>query len=559
MADGIGIEFTETMRGYLSLNEHENYERGHDRGCDDGSPFEFTVTVSADNLDRFFDDPAHQAALSGTVTAPALSDEPLQVNGGSFHLFQQDPERVMTRRMNYHMPLKAADGRSFFLEGHKIIHDDHGFDMWRDTTTLFVTLHEGDDVDGPVAGKGIVRILPADFRRQLCSMKAVNAGSKLEELKALSRFGRFFAGVLFDLYGGIFARPNVFNPDAPPRERRPLRCGDPEIHLFTTEDGVQLKLSRYQGGSRGPVILTPGFGTSALAFTIDTTDTNFPEYLFERGYDVWVFDYRASPDLPSAGTQFTLDDVATKDYPAAVKKVLSETGADDLQVMAHCVGSQTLLMSLLSGLEGVRSAVSSQLTLHPVAPPLNRIKAGLDLANFLTVLGVDTLSTDFDTRSNWTDRMYDKLLRLYPTKERCNSPVCRRILFMYGEVYDHSQLNEATHAAIHEMFGVANLTTFKQISRMLKAGQVVSADGEDCYLPNYERLKLPITFVHGENNRLFLPEGSLKTYEFLCDRNGTEYYDRIVFPGYAHMDCFLGRNADRDVYPQVTAALDAYN
>jgi hypothetical protein len=32
-----------------------------------------------------------------------------------------------------------------------------------------------------------------------------------------------------------------------------------------------------------------------------------------------------------------------------------------------------------------------------------------------------------------------------------------------------------------------------------------------------------------------------------------------VFPNYAHMDCFIGKNASRDVYPEVMAELDQHN
>jgi cholesterol oxidase len=141
-------------------------------------------------------------------------------------------------------------------------------------------------------------------------------------------------GAVNDVYGGIFARPSAFHPDAPPRVRRELRTGPPDIRYFKTKDGVQLKLTRFEGGTKGPVIVSPGFGTSAHAYTIDTTETNFPEYLYERGYDVWVLDYRASPDLPSAATQFTLDDIARYDYPAAVDTVRAATGRDSVQIMA---------------------------------------------------------------------------------------------------------------------------------------------------------------------------------------------------------------------------------
>ncbi len=353
----------------------------------------------------------------------------------------------------------------------------------------------------------------------------------------------------------------TLDPDAPPRERRPLRLGPPEVHPFKARDGVDLLLTRYRGGTKGPVILSPGYGTSHVAFTIDTVETNFPEYLYAHGYDVWLLDYRASPLLASSQTQFTVDDIATKDYPAAVDTVRAASGADSVQMMAHCVGSMSFLMAMLAGLGGVRSAVCSQLATHPVSPTLNEIKAGLRLASFLTVLGVDTLSTDLDLEGDWRDRLSDRVMRLYPTKERCDSPVCRRILFMYGEVYKHEQLNAATHDALHEMFGVANLTTFQHISTMVRAGMVLDKDGNNVYLPHLDRLDIPIAFLHGAENGLFLPEGTAKIYELLRERHGDAdgRYTRHVIPDYAHMDCFIGKDAARDVYPIVLAELEKGN
>ena len=94
-------------------------------------------------------DPAHEAALSGTVTATALSPSPLRVDEGRFHLLVRDADTPGTRRMVYHMPLEAEDGARFHLEGFKTIHDDAGPDLWSDTTTLRVTLREGATDDGP--------------------------------------------------------------------------------------------------------------------------------------------------------------------------------------------------------------------------------------------------------------------------------------------------------------------------------------------------------------------------------------------------------------------------
>jgi choline dehydrogenase-like flavoprotein len=347
---------------------------------------------------------------------------------------------------------------------------------------------------------------------------------------------------------------------APARERRPLRCGEPTIVELPTEDGVMLRLTRFRGGSKGPVILSPGFGVSSLSFTIDTVDTNFPEFLYEHGYDVWVLDYRASPLLPSSATQFTLDDIARYDYPAVVETVRAETGAESVQFMAHCVGSLTLLMSLCLGLTGVRSVVSSQLALHPRPGGLNALRAGIFGPEIIAAVGIDVLTTDVHDDPSWLEGLYDKALAFYPEgDEPCDRPFCRRVLFTFGESYEHDQLNEATHDHIAEAFGNANITALRHAMKMVRKHRAVSMSGDHEYLDDVGNLGLPISFIHGERNRIFVPEGTLLTYELLCDSNGPELYTRHVIPGYAHMDCFIGKDAARDVYPLVTAELDRFS
>jgi len=48
-----GIRFTETMRGHYSPGVVDDYTAAEAQGKRDGRTFEFTVAVSADNLDQF--------------------------------------------------------------------------------------------------------------------------------------------------------------------------------------------------------------------------------------------------------------------------------------------------------------------------------------------------------------------------------------------------------------------------------------------------------------------------------------------------------------------------
>ncbi len=342
---------------------------------------------------------------------------------------------------------------------------------------------------------------------------------------------------------------------APPR--RELRAPAPERRSFTTADGTELRLIRYHGGSKGPVVLSHGLGVSSRIFSMDTIDTNLVEFLTQNDYDVWLLDYRASVELPASRTQFTGDDIATQDYPAAIAEVTARTGADDVQMVAHCYGSLTFFMALLGGLEGIRSMVASQIGPHVALEPAPRRKAGLRVPNLLGLLGVESLTADFDS-NEWTDRFYEKFLAMYPldSEEHCDNPVCHRITFMYSLLYEHDQLSDETHDALDELFGSSNMTAFKQLNLIARKRHVVAADGSEAYLPHLDRLQLPITFIHGAENACYLPLSTEITYDYLTQNFGPERYRRHVIPDYGHIDCIIGRNAEADVYPFILEHLE---
>jgi cholesterol oxidase len=555
----VGVEFTERMSGFVSTTVGDDYERAAEAAKDAGEALDFILTIHSSDLERLIADPEHEARMDGTVSAPGLSPDPLAVSEATFNLFSDDPDKVATRTMQYRMKLSAEDGREYWFHGFKLIHDDRGLDLWSDTTTLYVTLYDGPDDGSPVLGKGILRIAPTDFMRQLTTMRATEAQSERQALEAKAKFGRFFAGTLVDTYGGIFSREDDLDAGAEPRKRRQLRVDAPEIHTVRTDDGVELRLTRYRGGDKGPLLVTHGLGVSSEIFTIDTIETNLLEYMFARGFDVWLLDYRASIELPSAHTRFNADDVATRDYPAAVEKVRALTGAESVQVLAHCFGATTFSCAMLAGLQGVRSAVISQIATDVVTPAESRIKAGLHLPDVLDAIGVDDLDANGDRHADWKARIFDGAARFVPAQgaQPCNSMVCERITFMYAPLYTHKQLNEATHDALGEMFGVANMESFQHLARMVRAEHLVGADGDERYMPNVERMAIPTAFIHGAENACFLTESIERTVKRLSDANGAGLYSHHEIPEYGHIDCIFGRDAARDVFPHMADHLEA--
>jgi cholesterol oxidase len=126
---------------------------------------------------------------------------------------------------------------------------------------------------------------------------------------------------------------------------------------------------------------------------------------------------------------------------------------------------------------------------------------------------------------------------------------------MYAPLYQHRQLNQPTHDALSEMFGVANMESFIHLQRLTNAGHLVDFRGGDAYMPQLRRLALPLCFIHGAENECFLPESTALTVEALRKING-DRYERHVIDGYGHIDCIFGKDASRDVYPRIADFLD---
>ena len=201
--DKIGIRFTETMKGYFSTEVKDDFQKAYDQGEADDSNFQFILTIESEDMEDMIENDQHPARMVGSVMAPALSDEPLTVTDGHFNLFVDHPNESGTKNMKYRMKLTAETGDPFYFYGYKVLRDDFGPDMWSDTTTLYISVWRGEDETGELLGKGILKIKPEDFMKQLATMKAINAGSVGDALKATARFGAFFTRMLHRTYGLI--------------------------------------------------------------------------------------------------------------------------------------------------------------------------------------------------------------------------------------------------------------------------------------------------------------------------------------------------------------------
>jgi cholesterol oxidase len=224
-------------------------------------------------------------------------------------------------------------------------------------------------------------------------------------------------------------------------------------------------------------------------------------------------------------------------------------------------------MALLKGdlrAKGLHSVVLSQSFAFIDAPWPNRLKAMIRLPDLLAFLNFrPVLTSDMDKRSSFGTRVLDRLLHFYPSAERCGEGVCRRLLFLYGEVIRHDQLDHATHQSLYDMFDRANLRTFSHLAKIFARGHIVNQHGKNTYLTPAAgaRVKVPITLLQGMKNGLFRPRGAARTRDWFVAHGGFggQNADKFVLervPGYGHLDHFVGARAAADVFPVIKSALD---
>jgi cholesterol oxidase len=199
---GTRVSFTEQMKGFVTLGLSDP-QQGYDQGRQNGDKLMFELTITTDDVDRFVSDPAHEGSAVGFIDSDALGGR-FEVEQGWFNLFVQEDDPT-TRKMLYRLWFSGPADNPMTFTGLKDVHDDPGFDTWRDTSTLYVTIldgHVGPGQEGDVIAAGIITIHIPDFLKQLTTFRS--RGER--RVHGLEAFGRLFLGQLWAVYGGALSR-----------------------------------------------------------------------------------------------------------------------------------------------------------------------------------------------------------------------------------------------------------------------------------------------------------------------------------------------------------------
>jgi hypothetical protein len=615
-----GVMWTETFTGWLAFGQTDFNQAILPQHREATTA---TLSVAIPHLEHFLagqadggvsDRPARPAAVtSGSIECDGFAGT-LTVTGGTLEAFvpagDREPRDALHQRIRYHLQLRGAGGEGYRLEGFKLIENDPGYDSWSDTTTLFVRIFQpvgwapsgngSAPADPPVpVAIGVLQISPLAFIRELTTFRG-SGSSRVERLKAVVRYQRFFASSLARVYLGApvggsrpaFPRDWVQPPwrsTPSPGPRRPdrwdrvpgTRLGRSVIPFDVPDRDLPLNLHRLRKldgdghpvlPMRGPVLLVPGSGVRAEMYYGQPIGPSFAEFLLGEGYDVWVETWRASIDLPP--TEYTLDQAAMIDHPRAVETILDicdgEGGGHDLKAVVHCQGSISFVMAAVAGRidERVTHIVSSAVSLFLDVTLSTWLKQRLAMP--LVMRMFDGLDAQWGIRPVTPSAgMFAAAAKRF--ERPCRNPTCQVANYMYGSGWDvlfrhvdnygDPWVADAVHEWTGRELGYTPLSLIQQVAESSRRGYIVPSASPPpgtpaAYLNEAPRTKAQITFIAGDHNNMFRWQGQRRAKQFFDQAVGAGQADFVLLPGFGHLDTFWARAAPKIVFPVIRDGLD---
>ncbi len=340
---------------------------------------------------------------------------------------------------------------------------------------------------------------------------------------------------------------------------------DTVLHPLKSRDGLHLSLSQLvHEDPVGTVLLIHGLTTSSDMYVMPE-HYGLAAFLHDRGYDVWMADFRMSSHFDyNIEHRFNFDDVGLNDWPVIVDYIQAHSRVSGLHVVAHCLGSATFCHALYgAGLAGIQSFVSNSVSLTPRVHLWTKLKVAVSPEAVEMVLGKGFIDPNWAAYSKedqpWLGRQIAKLTGLYHLE--CNSSACNLLSFLWGSghpaMYEHENMHEVTHARLTELFGPVGMEYFKNMRAALYGGQAFGRFGKGekyanlptKYIDNASKVQVPTLLMSGDRNNIF-PGSNRLTYERLRAK-GLDGYEYRELAGYGHQDVFMGKSSCEDVFPIV--------
>lgn len=364
----------------------------------------------------------------------------------------------------------------------------------------------------------------------------------------------------------------------------------PTVVELQMAEGALLRLSRYpaQADADGrvsaapPVLMVHGYSASGTTFAHPLLPGGgLAGTLCALGRDVWVLDLRSSAGMPGAQRPWSFEQMGCQDIPLAVDHVLTKTGAQQLDLVAHCMGAAMLSLGLLGDWGGqtlpadtppfdlypeLRAKLPGRirrLVLSQVGPVLRMAPSNTARAFVVSWLRQYFKLGRFEfspRRPSPADDMLDRLLCVVPYprrdfwrenpfwppwKKTTWTAARHRMDALYGITFDLVNMDEPVLNAIDDFFGPSNLSTTAQVIAFARTGLVTDRQGRGGFIAAHlDRLKgCELLCLHADRNGLV----DYATRGLLFDRlqaSGLKGRSlRLAQVG--HQDSLIGRGADQ--------------
>ncbi|OFW56341.1 MAG: hypothetical protein A2W01_00185 [Candidatus Solincola sediminis] len=346
------------------------------------------------------------------------------------------------------------------------------------------------------------------------------------------------------------------------------------LESFETEDGVELKLKRYARKGARPVILAHGFLGNGYEFDLPQRSHNLALYLAERGYDVWVVNFRGCGRQPYRSVvrnwNYSMDHLAAFDVPAIIDGVCRAAGKLPVWI-GQSMGGMVLYMYLQgASIEGDSSSFRVNGDRDLSAQRNYSILGGVTIASTPAFYGRGrgwlkrrSKSPFFPAETKWWIRRFRSLNETSPRLHTRGPgfladryPRLAMTVAMRGPLANflYNVKNVDPEVGYSLLKWSSDYVTARMAAQMASVflGDLKDYNGEYNYSRNMDRITSPMLFLTGSND-FFGPEN---IREFGFEKVSSRIKKFEVFNHYGHTDLVMGKHVETEVFPAILAWLE---